>query len=181
MNKNLSQPFAHSGAGYLIAGFKLIRLKGIKRFVFIPLIVNLVLFAAAFGYLFAQLDTWMIAIEQWLPESLTWLTLIIEPVAILFTLVMFSFIFSSVTNWIAAPFNGLLAEKLEIILTKQNAPSGSALDIVKDVPRTLSREWCKFKYYLPRAAGFFILYWFYPFCWTNIMVFVPCLDDGHSI
>ncbi|GHG06172.1 sulfate transporter CysZ [Thalassotalea marina] len=162
MNENLSKPIAHSGAGYLIAGFKLIRLKGIKRFVFIPLVVNLVLFAIAFSYLFAQLDDWMLAIEQWLPESITWLTMVIEPIAILFTLVMFSFIFSSVTNWIAAPFNGLLAEKLEMILAKQDAPSGSALDIVKDVPRTLSREWCKFKYYLPRAAGFFILYWFIP-------------------
>lgn len=162
MNENLSKPFAHSGAGYLIAGFKLIRLKGIKRFVFIPLVVNLLLFASAFGYLFAQLDEWMLAIEQWLPESITWLTLVIEPIAILFTLVMFSFVFSSVTNWIAAPFNGLLAEKLEMILSKQTAPAGSALDLVKDVPRTLSREWCKFKYYLPRAAGFFILYWFIP-------------------
>lgn len=191
MPEKLSPPFAHSGAGYLIAGFKLIRLKGIKRFVFIPLLVNLILFASAFGYLFSQLDNWMLAIEQWLPEALSWLTLVIEPVAILFVLVMFSFIFSSVTNWLAAPFNGLLAEKLELILTGKNMPDGSATAIIKDIPRTLSREWCKLKYYLPRAAGFFLLYWFIPvigqvlwflfLAWMMAIQYKDYAFDNHKI
>ena len=39
---------------------------------------------------------------------------------------------------------------------------GSFADIVKDTPRTLSREWCKFRYYLPRAIGFLLLSWLIP-------------------
>ncbi len=156
------QPMAHSGAGYLISGFQLIRMKGIRRFVFIPLAVNVLLFSVALYFIFMQLDVYMLQVEQWLPESLSWLTSVLWPIALLFFLVMFSFIFSSVANWIAAPFNGLLAEKVEARLTNTPLSSGSILDVLRDIPRTLSREWCKFKYYLPRAIVFFILYWVLP-------------------
>lgn len=162
MPSSLSQPYANSGAGYLIKGFELIRLKGIRRFVFIPLTVNLLLFAFAFYTMFMQLDIYMAKLEQWLPEFLSWLTTVLWPIAVLFILITFSFVFSSVANWIAAPFNGLLSEKVEALLTNTQPPKGSATDIVKDVPRTLSREWCKFRYYLPRAVGFFLLSWFLP-------------------
>lgn len=153
---------ANSGAGYFFKGFELIRMKGIRRFVFIPLVINLVLFSIAFYYMFIQLQTYMEVIAAWLPEWMSWLSAVIWPVALLFILVMFSFIFSSVANWIAAPFNGLLSEKMEALLTNEQPPSGDAFDIIKDIPRTLSREWCKFRYYLPRAIGFFLLYWIIP-------------------
>ncbi|WP_448567518.1 sulfate transporter CysZ [Thalassotalea ganghwensis] len=159
---NVKQPYANSGAGYLIKGFELIRMKGIRRFVFIPLAINLVLFSFAFYYLILELQSYMTAIEAWLPDYMSWVSSILWPVAILFILVMFSFIFSSVSNWLAAPFNGLLAEKMEALLTERQPPSGSATGIIKDIPRTLSREWCKFRYYLPRAIGFFLLYWILP-------------------
>ncbi|GHE98744.1 sulfate transporter CysZ [Thalassotalea profundi] len=153
---------ANSGAGYFIKGFELIRMKGIRRFVFIPLIINLVLFSIAFYYMFIQLQTYMDVIEAWLPEWMSWLSIVLWPIAVLFILVMFSFIFSSIMNWIAAPFNGLLSEKMEALLTNEKPPSGDAFDVIKDIPRTLSREWCKFRYYLPRAIGFFLLYWILP-------------------
>ncbi|MEW6992005.1 sulfate transporter CysZ [Colwelliaceae bacterium 6441] len=162
MSSNKHQALAQSGAGYFIKGFQLIKLKGIRRFVFIPLLVNLILFSVAFYSIILELDVYMLKLEQWLPESLSWLTFAIWPIALLFLLVMFSFIFSSVANWIAAPFNGLLCEKMEALLLNQTPASGSSLDIVKDIPRTLSREWCKFRYYIPRAIGFFILYWILP-------------------
>jgi CysZ protein len=67
-----------------------------------------------------------------------------------------------VANWLAAPFNGLLSEKVEALLTDQPLNNGGAFDVVKDIPRTLSRELSKLGYYLPRAAGFFLLYWILP-------------------
>jgi CysZ protein len=162
MNTIINQPLANSGAGYFIKGFELIREKGIRRFVFIPLVVNLVLFSVAFYGLFLELDTYMTMLDNWLPGWLSWLSAFLWPVALLFLLVMFSFIFSSVANWIAAPFNGLLSEKMELLLCGKTISPASILDVIKDVPRTLSREWCKLRYYLPRAIGFFILYWILP-------------------
>ncbi|WP_286272664.1 sulfate transporter CysZ [Thalassotalea hakodatensis] len=190
MQQNHSSPLAYSGAGYLLLGFSLIRMKGVKRFVFIPLSVNLCLFAVAFSYLFTKLDEWMLAFESWLPEFLQWLTWIVQPLTLLFLLVFFSFIFSSVANWLAAPFNGLLAEKLEAKLTNKTPPPGSVFDIVKDIPRTFSREWCKFRYYLPRAVGFFILsfipiigqiMWFLFVAWMMAIQYKDYAFDNHKV
>jgi CysZ protein len=162
MNTINEQPLANSGAGYFIKGFELIKQKGLRRFVFIPLLVNLMLFSFAFYHLFAELDVYMTMLDSWVPEWLSWLSTFLWPVAVLFLLFMFSFVFSSVANWIAAPFNGLLAEKMELMLCGKSIPDTSAIDVIKDIPRTLSREWSKLAYYLPRAIGFFILYWILP-------------------
>ncbi|MGB1261580.1 MAG: sulfate transporter CysZ [Cognaticolwellia sp.] len=162
MNNKNNPPLANGGAGYFMKGFELIRTPGIRRFVFIPLTVNLILFSFAFYYLFLQLETYMLAIENWLGDSFSWLSSVIWPVAVLFVLVIFSFIFSSVANWLAAPFNGLLSEKVEALLTHQPTNNGGAFDVIKDIPRTLGREVSKLGYYLPRAIGFFLLYWLLP-------------------
>lgn len=162
MNNKNKPLLANGGAGYFFKGFELIRTPGIRRFVFIPLTVNLILFASAFYYMFLQLESYMLVIEDWLGESFSWLSNFIWPLAVLFVLVIFSFIFSSVANWIAAPFNGLLSEKVEALLTNQPLEDGSVLDVVKDIPRTLGREVSKLGYYLPRALGFFLLYWILP-------------------
>lgn len=162
MNYKNKLPLANGGAGYFIKGFELIRTPGIRRFVFIPLTVNLLLFASAFYYMFLQLERYMLTIEHWLGDSFAWLSSFIWPLAVLFILIIFSFIFSSVANWIAAPFNGLLSEKVEALLTNQPLHDGGVFNVIKDIPRTLGREVSKLGYYLPRALGFFLLYWILP-------------------
>ncbi|WP_057831956.1 sulfate transporter CysZ [Colwellia sp. TT2012] len=155
-------PIAHSGASYFLKGFSLIKQKGVRRFVIIPLIINTLLFSIAFYFVYLELASYMTSIMAWLPSWLDWLSVILWPLAVLTILVIFSFVFSTVANWLAAPFNGLLSEKMEAILRGQQAPKGEMLDIVKDIPRTLSREWQKLSYYLPRAIGFFIMLWVLP-------------------
>jgi len=184
-------PTSISGAGYFFKGFELIRMKGIRRFVFIPLSINLILFSIAFYYMFQQLDFYMSIFEQWLPEWLTWLSTVLWPLALLTVLVIFSFIFSTIANWLAAPFNGLLSEKIELMLSGKSTTSGSLLDAFKDIPRTLAREWTKLSYYLPRAVGFFLLMWILPiigqiiwFLFISWMMAIQYIDypfDNHKI
>ncbi|WP_448211136.1 sulfate transporter CysZ [Colwellia sp. MEBiC06753] len=183
--------FANSGSGYFLKGFDLINTKGIRRFVLIPLSINLVIFSVAFYAILGQISLYISKLLAWLPEWLIWLEYIIWPFAVITILVGFSFIFSAIANWIAAPFNGLLSEKVEAILTGKNDNSGSISDVIKDIPRTLSREWCKFRYYLPRAIGFFIIMWFIPvigqliwFLFVSWMMAIQYLDypfDNHKI
>ena len=156
------QKLAQSGAGYFFKGFELIRLKGIRRFVFIPLAINFMLFSVAFYFMFIELEHYMAKLMNWLPSWLDWLSTLLWPLAVITILVIFSFIFSTAANWLAAPFNGLLSEKIESILIGQPRTNGNTLDVVKDIPRTLAREWTKLRYYLPRAIGFFILLWLLP-------------------
>lgn len=162
MRTDSNPPLANGGAGYFFKGFELIKMKGIRRFVFIPLTVNLLLFGVAFYFIFKQLDVYIASILGSLPEMFSWLSYLLWPFALLFLLAFYSFIFSAVANWIAAPFNGLLSDKMEALLSGHRAPDGGVMDVVKDIPRTIGREWCKLKYYIPRAVGFLLLYWILP-------------------
>lgn len=180
-----------SGAGYFLKGFDLIRLKGIRRFVFIPLTVNILLFIVAFYFMFLQLDHYMAMLENWLWDGFKWLTVVLWPLMVITVLIIFSFLFSTLANWIAAPFNGLLAEKIEAILTGTANPSGGFLDIIKDIPRTLQREWRKLIYYIPRAIGFFILMlvlpvigqiiWFLFTAWMMSIQYQDYPFDNHKV
>ncbi len=164
---NQQDTIANSGMGYFFKGFKLVQLKGIRRFVFIPLFINLILFSVAFYFMFIELEHYMTIFISWLPNWLSWLSSILWPFAVITILIVFSFIFSTAANWLAAPFNGLLSEKIELMLLKERGldvptTSGSMIAVIKDTPRALARELQKLTYYLPRAIGFFILLWVLP-------------------
>ncbi|MFB1015935.1 MAG: sulfate transporter CysZ, partial [Alteromonadaceae bacterium] len=67
MNKSIDIK-SSSGADYFFKGFELIRKKGVRRFVFIPLAINIVLFVIAFYYLLNQIDYLMVWIENTIPN-----------------------------------------------------------------------------------------------------------------
>jgi CysZ protein len=185
------QPLANNGAGYFFKGFQLIQQKGIRRFVYIPLLVNLLLFSIAFYYLFKELEVYIAMANNLLPDWMLWLEYLLWPLAVISLLVIFSFLFSSIANWLAAPFNGLLAEKVEDMLTGAPRQNAGFSDIIKDTPRTLGREWTKLTYYLPRAIGFFLLMlllpgigqliWFLFVAWMMAIQYCDYPFDNHKI
>lgn len=183
-----------SGARYFIDGFKLISQPGLRVFVVVPLIVNILLFSVGFYFAIIQLQELFTWLDTRLPEYLGWLNFVLWPLAIMAMLVIMAFIFSSVMNWLAAPFNGLLAEKVEIILTAQVIDTASNWDMVTDLPRVLKREWIKLKYYLPRAIVFFLLFfvpiagqllapllWFLFSAWMMAIQYCDYPFDNHKI
>ncbi len=157
---NQTAKTAHkSGMDYFLFGFSLIKQKGLRSFVFIPLMINLLLFSGVIYFAIGQLENAFGWISAQLPDYLSWLNFILWPLAVITLLVVLSFIFTSVMNWIAAPFNGLLAEKVEQHLTGKDLNTGTTVDLIKDLPRIFGREWIKLKYYLPRAIICLILFW----------------------
>ncbi|GAB5381015.1 MAG: sulfate transporter CysZ [Aliiglaciecola sp.] len=186
-----------SGASYFFEGFSLIRTKGIKRFVFIPLAVNLILFSIALYFLVGQIDDGIAYIIGLIPdwEWFAWLkqgiVFILWPLAVISILLVFALIFGTLANWVAAPFNGLLAEKVERHLTGQSLGDSGIMDVVKDIPRTLGRELAKLLYYIPRAIGFLILFfllpvfgqvlWFMFSAWMMAIQYCDYPFDNHKI
>jgi CysZ protein len=182
---------------YFFQGFKLITTKGLKRFVFFPLTINLILFSVAFYYLFGEISAsivWMtdlIPDWEWLSWLKTGLSFIIWPIAVISILLIFALIFGTLANWIAAPFNGLLAEKVEQHLTGQRMDDTGLLDVFKDIPRTLGREMSKLGYYLPRAVGFLLIFfilpvfgqviWFLFSAWMMAIQYCDYPCDNHKI
>lgn len=63
-----------SGAAYFFRGLSLITRKGVKRYVAIPLLINILLFVAAIFLVVAQLPLLMGWVVQTLPLWLAWST-----------------------------------------------------------------------------------------------------------
>ena len=102
-----------SGATYFISGLSLINTSGIRRFVFIPLLINILIFTAGLWFAIAQFGTFIEWALSSLPEWLSWLEWIMWPLfAVTFYGLVF-FGFSIIANIIAAPFNGPLAAAVE--------------------------------------------------------------------
>ena len=155
------QQINKSAISYLLTGLQLIRQPGLRLFVILPLLTNFLLFSGGLFWLFSSLDAMTQGIINQLPEWLSWLSYLIWPLAIITILLVFSFIFGMVANWLAAPFNGLLAEQVEQRLTGQQSQEVSIRMLIKDIPRLFLREWQKFLYFLPRAL-FCLLLFFVP-------------------
>ena len=147
-----------SGPHYLLRGLSLIFQHDLRLFVLIPLLINLLLFGSAFYWLYLQLGQLFTWFEQATPSYLQWLSYLLWPLALITITVIFSLLFTSVANFIAAPFNGLLAERVELKLTGVPLEDSGWWDLIKDTPRMLAREVHKMLYYLPRALGCLLLF-----------------------
>lgn len=183
-----------NGVHYFVQGCKLVFEPGIKRFVILPLLLNIVLMGGAFWWLFSRLNNWIPAIMSYVPEWLQWLNYLIWPLAVISVLLVFSYLFSTIANWIAAPFCGLLAEQLEARLTGAVPPDTGIADVLKDTPRIMKREWQKFSWYLPRALLLLVLYfipgigqtvapilWFLFSAWMLAIQYCDYPFDNHKV
>ncbi|MGH8355189.1 MAG: sulfate transporter CysZ [Pseudomonas sp.] len=147
-----------SGPQYLGAGLKLMLRPGLRLFVLLPLTINLILFSVLIGFAVQQFGAWVDAFMPSLPDWLSFLEYILWPLFVLLVLLMLFFGFSLLANVIAAPFNGFLAEKVEVVLRgEDDFPPFRWAELIAMIPRTLGRELRKLAYFLPRMIGLLIL------------------------
>ncbi|GAA3560564.1 MULTISPECIES: sulfate transporter CysZ [Marinobacter] len=184
------------GLGYLAEGFRLIRQPGLRLFVVIPLVLNILLFATLFVFLADIFSVFIATAMGWLPDwswlqSLDWLLWLLYGGVIL---LMLAYGFVIVANLIGSPFYGYLAELTEKHLTGQEVGvDGGWAQIIKDIPRALWREVQKILYYLPRALGLLILglipvvnlvvavLWFLFNSWMMALQYVDYPADNHRM
>ena len=146
------------GFGYVFQGANLVRKPGLRRFVYIPLFVNFLIFFGGFHFAFSFFSDWIDGLMASWPSYLSFLEWIMWPVFALLLLLVSAYTFSIVANIIASPFNGLLAEKVEIHLRgKEVLQDGGWKEMMRTIPATLMRELHKLKYYIPRAIPLLIL------------------------
>lgn len=185
---------SRSGVHYFFAGWRLIMLPGIKRYVLLPLLVNIALLGGAFWWLYRQLSVWIPQLMSYVPHWLHWLNYLLWPLCVLAVLLVFGYFFSTVANVIAAPFSGLLAERLESRLTGHDAPDSGMVALMRDTPRMLHREWVKLCHYLPRALILLALHfipalgqtlvpvlWFLFSAWMLAIQYCDYPFDNHKV
>ena len=149
---------ALSGPQYLGEGLKLVLSPGLRLFVLLPLAINTVLFIGLIVLAMQQFGIWMDSLMPSLPDWLSFLTYVLTPLFFLLVLVIMFFTFTLLANIIAAPFNGFLAEKVEVVLRgRDDFPPFSWAELMAMMPRTIGREMRKLAYFLPRAIPLLIL------------------------
>lgn len=148
------------GAGYLFRGLQMLPNPTIRHFVIVPLAVNLIFFISALWALFSNFNDWVnYLVTSFLPdwEWLNFLYYILWPLMAALVLVVVYYSFSIVANIIAAPFNGMLAEKVEKHLRGETISDGGWKEIIAEIPRTIGRELAKLAYYIPRLLVLVII------------------------
>lgn len=145
------------GARYLMMGFKLMRQPGVRRYVVIPLIINILLFSLALAlaiWQFDRLENW---VQGQVPEWLAWLGWVMWLIfAVTFALVFF-FTSSMVANLVSAPFNEYLSRAVERHLTGVDGV-GMEPPLWKEIGRTLLNETRVLLYFVIRAIPLLILF-----------------------
>jgi len=117
------------GAGYALTGLRWLPKSGLRRFVAIPLLINIALFGAGIWWAYRQFAELDQLLQGWLPTWLDWLHWLIWPLFALTVLIAVFYSFSVVANLLAAPFNSLLAEQVEQLAQPGNAPRPAAANL----------------------------------------------------
>lgn len=134
------------GISYVFTGLSLITQKGIRPFVVVPLLINMVIFSAGIWFASTQVDGLM---QSLLPGWLSWLEWLLWP--LFFVLIFFAvfYTFSIIANLIAAPFNSILAERVEKRLKGLPVPEFQGYKSLPGiVARTFRSEFSKILYAL---------------------------------
>jgi CysZ protein len=182
------------GAGYLTRGARMLSHPSLRLFVIIPLAVNILIFGSligvGFSYLSAMMDSLLLGIPDWL-DFIEW---ILWPLIGITVSLITGYLFTAVALIIASPFNALLAEKAEELVTGRPVDALEGLGAaLLALPRGILRELTKLLYYVPMAAFVLLVsfipgintvapvLWFLLGAWMMSIQFVDYPMDNHQL
>lgn len=136
-----------TGATYFMKGLSLINVNKIRRYVVIPLLINILIFSLGLWFAIAQFELFIEWALADLPDWLQWLEWILWPLFALTFYGLVFFGFSLVANLIAAPFNGPLAAAVERHITG-NPDISTNKTFVEEIKYAIGNELIKLKHSL---------------------------------
>lgn len=142
------------GVDYFFEGVKLLSHPKLRLFIIIPISINILVFLVLTSILVQQFGNIVNTLTDWLPSWLAFLAWILTAFATLFAVLIYGYFFSLITNFLAAPFYGILAEKVENLVKNRDVESEP---LWKMIPRTFLRELAKLWYFIWRSLLILIL------------------------
>ena len=100
----------------LLRGLKLVGDKRLRKYLIVPVLINLVLYSLAFGLGYFYITD---LINQFIPSWLSWLEWLIWPVFFLSFSAIGFFTFTLIANLIASPFYSQLSAKTMALISEQ--------------------------------------------------------------
>ena len=148
-----------TGPGYLFRGLKLLTQPGVRLYVILPLLINILLFTAAIWFGLSQFDGWLEWLMGKLPEWLQWLSWIMYLLFVVVLFLVVFFTFSLLANIVASPFNDFLCTAVIRHLTGSNPPDAAQQgNLIQQAIKSISDEAGKFAYFIIRALPLLILF-----------------------
>jgi CysZ protein len=144
---------AWSGPRHMLGGFRLLLQPGVRGFMLIPLLGNILFYSLGAGLAFYGLDS---ALDRWLPASWDWLRWLLFPLLAVLLTVLALFTFTLVANLILSPFNGLLSERVERSLTG-HSPRGPEETVAAAMWRSVRQALRRLGYVAIRLLALFLL------------------------
>ena len=182
------------GAGYLTRGARMLSHPSLRLFVIIPLIVNILIFGTLIGVSFTYISGLMDSLLASVPGWLDFIGWILWPLIGITVSLITGYLFTAVALIIASPFNALLAEKAEELVTGQPVDALEGLGAaLLALPRGILREIAKLLYYVPMAALVLLLsfipginavapaLWLLLGAWMMSIQFVDYPMDNHQL
>lgn len=179
-----------SAVSSLLEAFSWLSRPGLRKFVWIPLTINILVFIAAtwgFIYYLGSVMDHFLPEESWL-DYLRW---VLWPLlALMFGIVVF-YTFSLIANIIAAPFNGFLAAAVERMETGVEPDSGMGL--MQEAWVSVGQEIRKTVFFLIRAIPLLIIsfipglniaapfLWFAYSAWVSYLQYMDYPMANHGI
>ena len=159
-----------TGFGFLQRGFALIREPGLRRYALVPVLINIGVFVLLGVLSYQYFSGWLANLtpfERWADVAIVqWITGLLQLLFVLLFLLVSVFTFTLVANIIGAPFNSLLAERVEQRLRgiplEQDHQTWLAL--LRSIPKTLWSEMRKLLY---------LLFWMIP---IGLLYLIPGLQ-----
>jgi CysZ protein len=148
---------------YLLKGLRLLLAPGIRRFVLVPLVINVAIFGLVGWWLSSWVAAWLApdVVEQgsgWFTSTFARLRELLAFAAKIVVWLSLAWVYTFVANIVAAPFNGVLSERVEAHLTGRALPEGgSFLALCREVPRALASEAAKLWYLVSRFVPLLLL------------------------
>lgn len=183
-----------TGASYVLRGAKLLTHKKLRLFVIVPLTINIVIFGSLIGVGYSYFNSKIGAIMAMVPDWLSFIEWIVWPLIVLVLGLITGYLFTSLALIIASPFNALLAEKTEELITGKPVDSlEGLLPALMAIPRGIIREILKLLYYLPMflfvlvlsffplTSPFTPILWFLLGAWMMSLQFVDYPMDNHQL
>ncbi len=154
------------GPSYLARGFGLLTAAGLRRYVMVPILVNVVLIVVLVSLLGWQINDWLTAWLAGLPDWLTWLEDVLWWLAMIICTLAFCYFFTLLANLIASPFNGMLSARVEQLRTGNEPNSG--MSIAGEMWDGLTGELRRLRYYASRAAILGLI--------SLVLLFIPVVN-----
>lgn len=152
-----------AGPVYLLRGFRLLREPALRRYVLVPIAINVALIVALVSLLGWQLGNWLDAWLADLPDWLAWLETLLWWIGVVLSTLAFCYVFTLLANLIASPFNGLLSARVEKLVTGHEPESGMGL--AQEMADGVFGELRRLRYYFGRALLLGLL--------SLVLLFVP--------